>query len=401
MIMAPTYPIDGYDRTGIRRLARLQMIQEGSLQGTANLSGALRAMDEIKLNLVEGTLKDMTLPEVDPELQKKLNQLFPNMHESYSIALLDITPGRPVRFAERQPQRQFQPGSVGKLAIAAGLFCELESIYPESFEDRIRLLKDKKVRAGVWAIPNEHTVPFFDPATKQFFKRVLQEQDVFSLYEWVDHMLSVSSNGAASVLWRELILMRAFGQQYPDLSESQANEYFKNTPKTELSEIAMSIVNDPLRSLGIGEDEWRLGSLFTRGGKSMVPGLGGSTGTPYGMMKFLIAVEQGKLVDPSSSLELKRLMYMTDRRIRYASAKVLSDAAVYFKSGSLYKCQPEEGYECRKYMGNVNNYMNSVAIVEHPDGTKYLVTLMSNVLKKNSSNDHFALATHIDRLIRS
>ncbi len=61
MMMAPTYPIDGYDRTGIRRLARLHMIEEGSLQGTANLSGALRAMDEIKLNLVEGTLKAFKL----------------------------------------------------------------------------------------------------------------------------------------------------------------------------------------------------------------------------------------------------------------------------------------------------------------------------------------------------
>ena len=53
----------------------------------------------------------------------------------------------------------------------------------------------------------------------------------FSLYEWTDHMLSVSNNGAAAVVWREAILMRVFGSQYPYLSEEQAEEYFKTTPK--------------------------------------------------------------------------------------------------------------------------------------------------------------------------
>ncbi|MCB0613816.1 MAG: hypothetical protein KDC75_10925, partial [Phaeodactylibacter sp.] len=79
----------------------------------------------------------------------------------------------------------------------------------------------------------------------------------------------------------------------------------------------------------------------------------------------------------------------------------LTDAAVYFKSGSLYKCRPEEGYECGKYKGNVENYMNSVAIIEHPDGPTYLVALMSNVLKKNSNIDHNALASRIDKIIRN
>lgn len=93
-------------------------------------------------------------------------------------------------------------------------------------------------------------------------------------------------------------------------------------------------------------------------------------------------------------------MYMTDRRIRYASSPSLKEAAVYFKSGSLYKCQPEEGYTCEQYKGNVDNYMNSVAIVEHTDGSTYLVAMMSNVLKKNSGSDHMALASSIDKVIR-
>jgi hypothetical protein len=118
-------------------------------------------------------------------------------------------------------------------------------------------------------------------------------------------------------------------------------------------------------------------------------------------MKFLFALEQGRVVDQRSSIEIKRLMYMTDRRIRYASAKELNDAAVYFKSGSLYKCDREKNPDCEAYMGNVYNYMNSVIIVEHPEGTRYMVVLMSNVLGKNSNADHASLSRKIDRLILS
>ncbi len=117
-------------------------------------------------------------------------------------------------------------------------------------------------------------------------------------------------------------------------------------------------------------------------------------------MKYLVAMERGQVVDSASSLEIKRMLYMTDRRIRYAAAPQLATAAVYFKSGSLYSCKQEEGYQCGKYIGNVNNYMNSVAIVEHTDGTTYLVVLMSNVLKKNSASDHAALASSIDRICK-
>jgi hypothetical protein len=43
--------------------------------------------------------------------------------------------------------------------------------------------------------------------------------------------------------------------------------------------------------------------------------------------------------------------------------------------------------------------MNSVAIIEQPDGRIYLVALMSNVLRKNSAVDHQSLATFIDRIL--
>jgi hypothetical protein len=396
------YPIDGYEHSGIRRLLRLEMILSGEIKDTPPIPGARRPFESIKLNLHGTTKADSlaTLPSTDPVLQKKLNALFPNLDQSYSVALLDITPGRAVRYAKRQENRGFQPGSVGKLAVVTALFCELENIYPDAFEKRRELLKTKMVKGGTWAVYDEHSVPFFNPQTKKFFKRQVQPQDVFSLFEWADHMLSVSNNGAASVVWREAILMRVFGQQYPNLTEAEAEAYFKSTPKSELSNLATAVVNESLSALGISSDEWRLGTMFTRGATGIIPGKGGSIGTPVGLMKWMVAMERGAIVDPESSLEIKRLMYMTDRRIRYGANARLTEAALYFKSGSLYKCDKTTMPDCGKYMGNVYNYMNSVAILEHPDSTTYMVALMTNVLKKNSNIDHNVLAGSIDKLIR-
>ena len=107
-------------------------------------------------------------------------------------------------------------------------------------------------------------------------------------------------------------------------------------------------------------------------------------------------------MDEFSSRQIKRLIYMTERRIRYASSPALKDAAVYFKSGSLYGCRQEADFKCGKYKGNVKNYMNSFAIIESPAGERrlhYLVMLISNVLRKNSAYDHQTLATEIHNII--
>ncbi|HDQ00151.1 MAG TPA: hypothetical protein ENN22_13340 [bacterium] len=405
MIVANTatifsYPIDGYQWTGIRRLYRLSLILEGKLKGSMPIAGAQKSYHDIKLNLVEDHRIDWSrLPEIDVKLQQEIDALFPNRHESYSLAVLDITPGKPIRFAKRQAERQFSPGSVGKLAIAAGLFNELKTIFPDSTYKRRQLLRNRIVVADRWIHHDHHEVPIFNPDTKAYSFRAVREGDEFSLYEWIDHMLSASANSAASVVWKEAMLMRFFGNDYPPTRE-QEQEFFEKTSKKTLKEIALSIVKDPLRSIGIIEKDWRLGSFFTSTGKKIVPGEGGSYATPIGFLQFLIILERGKMVDEWSSLEIKRLMYMTAKRIRYASAPALNNAAVYFKSGSLYRCKPEPDFKCGKYMGNVENVMNSIAIIEHPDGKTYLVALMSNVLRKNSAVEHQTIATYIDRILK-
>ena len=93
---------------------------------------------------------------------------------------------------------------------------------------------------------------------------------------------------------------------------------------------------------------------------------------------------------------------MTERRIRYASSPALAEAAVYFKSGSLFECAPEPGFTCKPYAGNVKNYMNSATIVESPAQGRqlyYMSTLVTNILRKNSAAEHQALATRIQQLL--
>ncbi|SHJ82005.1 Beta-lactamase enzyme family protein [Maribacter aquivivus] len=396
------YPIDGYERTGIKRLKRLELIKSGELKdATALPVGALKSYSDIQLNLLSRKSDSaMGLMQVNEDFQKEISALFRGLDKSYSLTVLDISDPENVRYAERNETAGYQPGSVGKLAVLVGLFTQLEKIYPDSFEKRTELLKNKSVKAGVWGLTDEHTIPIYNIEKNTLVKRQVIASDVFSLYEWADHMLSVSNNGAASIVWREVLLMAAFGEKYPDLTQEETDTYFKETPKKELTDLSNDVVNLPLRDLGITSDEWRLGSFFTRGAITYVGDKGGSIGSPQGLMKFLVHLEQGKVVDEASSLEMKRLMYMTDRRIRYAQSPALKEAAVYFKSGSLYKCDRSKGEACGKYMGNVTNFMNSVIIVEQPDNCKYMVVLMTNVLRKNSASDHMYLAGNIDKIIR-
>ncbi len=403
LMSVSNYPIDGYEKTGIRRLKRLALMIRGDIKNDNSLpKGALLSYDDIQLNLTARKKDSLaTFFKADVAFQASINSLFNGLNRNYSLAVLDMTDIENIRYAGRNEKAGYQPGSVGKLAVLIGLFTQLEKIYPDDWEKRTELLKNKSVKAGKWGLTDSHTVPFYDIEKNVLVKRKVEAKDIFTLYEWTDHMLSVSNNGAASIVWREVVLMAAFGEKYPVLTQEEADTYFATTPRKELTDLGNDVVNLPLRALGITADEWRLGSFFTSGAETYIGDKGGSTGTPIGLMKMLIQLEQGTIVDENSSLEMKRLMYMTDRRIRYAKSPALENAAVYFKSGSLYKCDRTNGEACGKYMGNVTNYMNSVAIVEQPDGTKYIVALMSNVLRKNSATDHMMLATSIDKIIKA
>lgn len=392
------YPIDGFRYAAIRRLVK-EYRDFKEERGSKLKPGALKMLSEVSLNMIDSIqLGDASLPSIDPAFQKEITKFFGTLEKDYSLSVMDITEGRPIRMAEHRPLAGYQPGSVGKLAVLLGFFTELDNIYSKDWTAKTEILKTKMVYCEKWGIPNSHTVPFYDIKKDKLDKRYVKAEDSFTLYEWLDHMLSVSSNAAASIIWREALYMRLMGPDYECANNVEIHNKMKELGRDSISNLANQIVNDPLRKLDISSDEWRLGSFFTAGADQYCRPIGGSIGTTRGLIKYLVALEKGQLVDTRTSLEMKCLLYITDRRIRYAASPSLNNAMVYFKSGSLYKCR-KDGTPCGKYKGNVDNFMNSIAIVEREDCTSYLVALMSNVLNKNSANEHQALASKIDKLI--
>jgi hypothetical protein len=397
------YPLDGFERTGIRRLEAYRLVQKGEMPGRKVPDGALLGEEDIRLRLAEVNPRFELRQDTprDPYLQEGIERIFRGRNPNYSIAILDITDPVNPRYAALRQNRTYSPGSIGKLVVTTGLFNELARLHPAP-GDRLRILRDTEIVADPIIHTDSHSVPIVDLDANELVHRPIRQGDSFTLWEWVDHMVSPSSNAGGSTVWREVMYLSRFGREYPVPSESGEN-YFQEAPKQELHEESIRVINDPLRKIGISEEEWRQGSFFTRGGQNLVPGVS-SHASPFALLKWLTKLEQGKVVDRWSSLEIKKLLYFTRRRYRYASSPALNDAAVYFKSGSLYSCQPEPDFTCRQYHGNRFNYMNSVAIVEAPAGAEhphvYLVAMMSNVVRINSAVEHQTIATFIDRLVR-
>jgi hypothetical protein len=345
---------------------------------------------------------DLQLPTPDAALTEKLKKLIGPHYERYGVALLDLSDISNPRYAEWQGGQQQNPGSVGKLLVALGIFQALADIYPDEISKRQKILRETMIVADDFSLKDHHTVRFVDPETLSLRRSPIHKGDTASLWSYLDWMVSPSSNSAASMLMKHLILMVHYGKDYPP-SEDESARFFKETPKKRLSEIFEKAIQGPITRNGLDLRNLRQGSFLTYMGKRLVPGTS-SYATPRSLMQFLLKMEQGELVDEFSSREIKRLMYITERRIRYGSSGVLRPSAVYFKSGSLYSCQEEEGFVCKKYHGNKRNYMNSVAIIETPAGQDrlyYMVTVLSNVLRKNSAQDHRDLARAVHGMLLS
>jgi hypothetical protein len=396
-----SYPLDAYPETGIRRLEAARLAVFGKMKGRRQPPGALLPAALVDLRLMDRP--DLKLPEPDPELTDRIRQLLGDKADRYGISVLDLSDPDQPRYAQHRADFRQNVGSVGKIAVAVALFQALADIYPDDIAARKRLLRETIITADKFIQWDHHEVRIFNPATGARSFRPLQIGDRGSLWEYLDWTLSISSNAAASMVMKNAMLLRHFKTDYP-VSDDEANRFFKEASRKQLRELYEQTFLLPFTRNGLDLQFFRQGSFFTRYGKQQVPTGYNSYGTARELMRLLLLMEQGKLVDVFSSREIKRLLYMTERRIRYASAPALFDSAVYFKSGSLYSCKEEPGFKCKKYHGNVKNYMNSAAIVEAPAGVNrlyYLVTLISNVLYKNSAVDHQTLATYIHRLVEA
>lgn len=394
------YPLDGYEETGIRRVEGARLANLGQAIGGFQPPGATLTTEQVDLRLVG---EDISLPAPDPGFSAQIKALLGEDAGRYGIAVLDLTdPAHPRYAAYRDDYRQ-NVGSVGKLLVALGLFQALADTYPDDLEKRKAILRDTIITADDFAHSDHHNVRFFDVETNFLTRRKIADGDEASLWEYLDWTLSVSSNSAASMVMRDAMLLRHFGKDYP-VSEEKIKAFFSTTPGGQLTKLFQQTFWEPVTRNGLPLDQLRQGSFFTRQGKAKVSGGGNSYATARSLMTFILKMEEGVLVDEWSSRQLKRLLYLTEPRIRYASSPELREAAVYFKSGSLYKCEQEQNFKCGQYHGNVINYMNSVAIVEQEiDGVKlhYAVVVISNVLRKNSAKVHQQLGTEIHKMMEA
>ena len=395
---AVAYPIYGSDDRQIGRLEEARLAHEGVIQGREKITGELLSLEQVDLRLLDR--RDLDLPATDDGFTKQLRDLLGDSAKDYGLAVLDLSDRTAIRYAEHNAGVTRNPGSVGKIAIGLALFQALADAYPDDVEKRLQVLRNSPVIADQFIISDGHSVRMWDRENRKLTRRALRVGDQASLIVFVDWMLSASSNAAAAMVMRETLLLKQFGTAYP-LSAERGAAFFADTAKQDLKQLLATTLQGSLERNGIDVSQFRQGNLFTHTGKKIVPGTN-SYGTAREMLRFMLRMEQGRLVDEWSSRELKRMLYMTEQRIRYASSPALRDSAVYFKSGSLYECEPEPGFKCGKYRGNKRNIMNSIAIVETPAKERklfYLVSLTSNVLRKNSAVDHQSLATRIHRLI--
>jgi hypothetical protein len=392
------YPLNGYPHTGILRLEGLLLSQEGKISGPKRVSGALLDLSQVDIRLP--ALPEIKIPETDHKFSDRIQALLGEDADEYAVALLDLTNPQKPRYASIKGSKRANPGSVGKLAVALAVFQALADIYPDNIEKRINILQSTMIQADEFIQYDHHKVPFWDRKRKVLRYRAIRRKDKANLWSYLDWMMSASSNAAAAMVQKQLLLMVQFGRDYP-VTEETAQSFFENTPKKKLTELSAKSHQEPLIRNGLDLEGFRQGSFFTWQGKNKVPGTT-SHASPDELIKFLLKLEKGELVDTFSSREIKRLLYMTGKRIRYVSAPALDSSAVYFKSGSLYKCKPEPEFKCEKYKGNVLNQLATTAIIEQtakkPE-LHYIVAIISNILYKNSAVAHQTLATRIHRLL--
>ena len=220
------YPLDGYEETGIRRVEGARLANEGLAVGGFQPPGAMLTTDQVDLRLLDD---NMTLPPADPEFTAQIVALLGENADRYGVAVLDLTDPENPRYAEHRGDHKQNVGSVGKLLVALGLFQALADTWPDDLDRRKEILRDTVMTADNFSVSDHHTIRIFNVETKELVRRPIAQGDQGSLWEYLDWMLSVSSNSAAAMVMRDAMLLRHFGKDYP-VSEEEIKTFFSTTP---------------------------------------------------------------------------------------------------------------------------------------------------------------------------
>ncbi|NNL84436.1 MAG: hypothetical protein HKP27_02230, partial [Myxococcales bacterium] len=210
---AHAYPLDGASDTGIQRLEAARLTQAGELPGRRLPIGALWQTSQVRLRLADRT--DFTRPPADPAVSRSLRQMLGAEASRYGIAVLDVSDPEDPLYAEHRGDAVFNPGSVGKLIVALGVFQALADLYPDDVDARRRVLSETTVVADDFILAPSHEVPFWSPGSARVVRRKIRVGDEANLWSFLDWTLSASSNSAASTVIQQLLLLRHFGLHYP------------------------------------------------------------------------------------------------------------------------------------------------------------------------------------------
>ena len=109
--------------------------------------------------------------------------------------------------------------------------------------------------------------------------------------------------------------MNLMGEEYPPAKNDRA--LWKRWDRKAMSEASFTVVDKPQVDAGLDPEDFKLRLYFTRGANRYIksqPSRGDafrhcSLDAPCG--------SRGRMVDEFSSLELKKMLYLTKRRVRY------------------------------------------------------------------------------------
>ncbi len=196
-VIVQGWPLDGYKDTGIRRVEGARLAHEGKVKDyLKQVPGALWPTSKVDIRLLDH--KDLKIPSPDPELTAQIkNQLGSHLNK-YAIAVLDLTDLKHPRYAVHRGEHKQNVGSVGKLVVMLGIFQALADIWPDEAK-RIDVLKNTIVTADEFSQSDHHTIRIFDPKTNKLVRRPMRIGDQGTQWEFLDWMISISSNSAAAM----------------------------------------------------------------------------------------------------------------------------------------------------------------------------------------------------------
>ena len=195
---APSYPLDGYDDTGIKRLQIQRMVQEGKAKGKKRPSGELLPLDRVSLRLLKH--RNLELPKPDPALSATVKRLLGPGADRYGLSLLDLSDIDHPRYAEVNGGQHQNPGSVGKILVALAVFQGLADMHPDSIKAREKVLRDTIITADKFSVYDHHRVPKWNEEKGTLYRDPIHEGDKATLWTYMDWMMSPSSNSAAGML---------------------------------------------------------------------------------------------------------------------------------------------------------------------------------------------------------